>query len=73
MISPRAKAIIEERIYCSCRKCEEAVQDILRMEQMLCHGAKTLLGHRRGALRRVNRNGVAREAARRRAAAARDE
>jgi hypothetical protein len=50
------KHIIESEVFCGCGKCEEAVQDILRMEQMLCRGARSILGLRRTKIRRERRS-----------------
>ena len=51
----RVKHIIDEELICRCGKCEEAVQDILRMETMLCRGAKTQLTRRRQRLKSEGR------------------
>lgn len=47
--------IIQLELFCKCGKCEEAVQDILRMEVMLCKGAKAQLTKRRKDLQRCLR------------------
>ena len=52
-MTPAAKAVIAREMCCSCGGCEGAVQDILRMEAMPCHGGRTALGRRRLQLRRV--------------------
>jgi hypothetical protein len=49
------KHIIDRELFCRCQQCEGAVQDILRMEQMLCHGAKAVLSKRRKAILREKR------------------
>lgn len=51
----RVKHIIDAELFCACRKCEEAVQDILRMESMLCRGAKSVLTQRRKRIKRESR------------------
>lgn len=47
MIPPAVKVEIDRELFCKCGQCEAALHDILRMELMLCTGAKTQLGKRR--------------------------
>lgn len=54
-MSPEVRALIEAEVACSCGKCTEAVADILRMETMLCRGAKAALTRRRKEIQRVRR------------------
>ena len=49
------KHIIEDDVFCACEKCEGAVQDILRMESMLCQGAKGIPTRRRNRIERESR------------------
>lgn len=49
------RGIIERELFCRCGKCEEAVRDILRMEAMLCQGAKASLTKRRKEIQREAR------------------
>lgn len=68
-MSPEVRALIEADILCACGQCEEAVQDILRMESMLCRGGKYVLTKRRKEVQRALR----RPYYRRRYAAAREQ
>ena len=43
-MTPAAKAVIAREMCCSCGGCEGAVQDILRMEAMPCHGGRSAGG-----------------------------
>lgn len=54
-MSPEVRAVIEAEVFCRCGQCEDAVQDILRMERMLCQGAKNILARRRNDLKRAAR------------------
>lgn len=53
--------IIEQEVFCRCRGCEEAVQTILRMESMLCRGAKAELTRRRMRIQTERRRPYFRE------------
>jgi hypothetical protein len=57
------KHIVERELLCRCQKCEGAVQDILRMELMLCQGAKVSLARRRKEIQREKRAPYFRERA----------
>lgn len=46
------KHIIDRELFCRCGRCESAVRDILRMEMMLCQGAKAALTKRRKEIQR---------------------
>lgn len=54
-MSDAIKAVIERAFACKCGQCEEALQDILRMEEMLCLGAKAEAGRRRKEIHREKR------------------
>lgn len=49
------KHIINREVFCKCQKCEGAVQDILRMELMLCSSAKRHLTVRRREIQKERR------------------
>lgn len=66
MIPDEIKRVIQLELFCRCSKCEEAVQDILRMEQMLCQGGKAALTKRRKQIEAVKRRPYFREYKRKR-------
>lgn len=54
-MTDEVRRVIEQELFCRCEKCETAVQDILRMEAMLCRGGKAALTKRRKEIGRVRR------------------
>lgn len=53
--------IIDRPVDCPCGQCDDAVPDILRMERMLCRGARASLAHRRRQIHRTKERARIRE------------